>query len=553
MAPPKPPRAKERQQHNPQIQDSPSHQQKAAPLPPPRVRDNIPTAKIQKPEILEHPSTHIKTAPPKPPRAKDRIQHKTTVQVAPFPQQKAAPPLPPRARDKTPTDAKIQKPETLERPCTHIKTAPPKPPRAKERLQNKPTVQEGEHLSATLTAQTSTRMREKAQTSIKTQNPETPTPSVRPKTSQHRKVRQQSSSSSQVSGIYAVPRSSKPHRIGERKQSDTVVQKTASSQKTSINTMEKELLLGAYREEIRFLCGKVYDNRLILEQRIEEIKENPSMGEQLLWDITENPLSISKLAGKKVLGIKNHARKQAEETLPTLCETINGFLHTSKYAKENILQSPHGEQRQHQQAQQEEALTQHTQNPLNLEKKIEPLSNQEIARRVQQDPSIQYGQREVQYWCQIVYNDPFILQYRMEDMHKIPELGEELIFQIEKDPTSFAPLSGRKTLGVKNGARKAAEENLPTLCTAIKDYADTINQLKETIVQNHQIEQQQRHQPLTDLDKKLQKQQSLSEPPKLPERSTPKQKQELAEASQQEERSPPRGRRSEISKTMALS
>ncbi|UNF53233.1 BID domain-containing T4SS effector [Bartonella krasnovii] len=57
----------------------------------------------------------------------------------------------------------------------------------------------------------------------------------------------------------------------------------------------------AYHEEIRFLCEKVYGNRLILEQRIEEVRENPSMGEQLLWDVTEKPQSISKLAGRKVL------------------------------------------------------------------------------------------------------------------------------------------------------------------------------------------------------------------------------------------------------------
>ncbi|UNF41457.1 BID domain-containing T4SS effector [Bartonella krasnovii] len=75
-----------------------------------------------------------------------------------------------------------------------------------------------------------------------------------------------------------------------------------------------------------------------------------------------------------------------------------------------------------------------------------------MARRVQQDPSVQYGQREVQYWCKMVYNDPFILQYRMEDMQKIPDMGEELVFQIKKI-RPFAPLAGRKTLGIKRSAQ----------------------------------------------------------------------------------------------------
>ncbi|WP_273789438.1 BID domain-containing T4SS effector [Bartonella sp. ML70XJBT] len=538
---------------------------KVAPPPPPRVREKTPTeAKIQKPETQETPPLQAKIAPPKPPRAKERQQQSPQVD-APSPPQNVPPPPPPRVREKTPTEAKIQKPETQENPTTQIKTPPQRPPRAKDKIQHKTTVQKEENPYATPRAQTPPRMRENAQTSTKNQNPETPIPSVRPKTAQHRTVRQQSSSSSQDSEIYAVPRSSKAHQIRDRKQSDTVVQKTGSpqtaseppkppqEQKTSFNTMEKEFLLMAYHEEIRFLCEKVYGDRLILEQRIEEIRENPSMGEQLLWDVRENPQSISKLAGRKVLGIKSHTRKEAEETLPNLSEAINGFVYTSKYIQENISQNPHTKQRQHQHAQQAEAITQHTPNPLNSEKKIEPLSNQEIARRVQQDPSVQYGQREVQYWSQIVYNDPFILQYSMEDMQKIPDMGEELVFQIEKDATFFAPLAGRKTLGIKNAARKAAEENLPTLCTAIQDYADTIKQLRETIVQNHQTKQQQRHQPLTDLDKKLQKQQSLSEPQKLPERSTTKRRQEVTETSRQEEHPPIRPRRGETSKAMALS
>ncbi|WP_254474610.1 BID domain-containing T4SS effector [Bartonella sp. B1098] len=592
------------------------------PPPPPRGRDKTPIdTKIQKPETLERPSAPIKTAPQRPPRAKDRQQNAQTApesaplyarlpsqmpsrmrentqtstknQEIPPLQTKMAPPKPPRVKDKTPTGAKIQNPEILERPSAPIKIAPQRPPRAKDRIQHKATIQESPPLYARLPSQTPSRMRENTQTSTKKQempplqtkmappkpprvkdktptgakiqNPEPLAQSVRPKTLQHRTVRQQSSSSSQDSEIYAVPRSRKSHRRGDRQKSDAVVQKTGSQQtaseppkpsqkqKASINTMEKELLLIAYQEEIRFLCEKVYGDRLILEPRIEKIKENPAMGEQLLWDMQKKPLSISNLAGKKVLGIKNGARKQAEETLPNLCEAINGFVYTSKYIQENISQSPHREQRQQQHAQQEEAITQHTQSRLNSEKKIQPLSNQEIARRVQQDPLVQYGQREVQYWCQIVYKNPFILQYQMEDMHKIPDMGEELVFQIKKDSTFFAPLAGRKVLGIKNGARKAAEENLPTLCTAIKDYADTIKQLRETIVQHHQTEQQQHHQPLTDLDKKLQKQQNLSQPPQLPERSTTRRLQELSETSRQEEKPPIQPRRSEASKAMAMS
>ncbi|WP_375665048.1 BID domain-containing T4SS effector [Bartonella sp. CL162QHHD] len=572
VAPPPPPRMRANTQTSTmpssakipstKTQEIPPLQTKVAPPKPPRTKENLqPSSQIQ-----ERSSPHTKTPPQRPPRAKDREQNKTTAQERELLYATPTSQTPPRMREKAQTGTKIPSSQIQENSSPHTKAAPQRPPRAKDREQNKTTVQERELLYATPTSQTSPRMRDRVQNGTKIQNPETYDPSVRPKTPSHMKVRQQSSSSSQDSGTYAVPPSRKPHRMGNRKQSDTIVPKPASphtaieqpkpshGQKSSINTMERELLLVAYQEEIRFLCEKVYGNRLILEERIEAIKENPNMGEQLLWDITEQPKSISKLAGRKVLGIKNNARKQAEETLPTLCAAINGYMYTSKYTKsENISQGSHTEQQHQRQAQEKDPINQHLQNSLNSEKKIKPLSNQEIARRVQQDPSVQYGQREIQYWCQIVYDDPFILQYRMEDMHKIPEMGEELVFQIKKDSTSFAPLAGRKTLGIKNGARKAAEENIPTLCTAIKDYADTIKQLRETIVQNHQAEQQKRYQPPTDLDKKLQKQQSLSQPLKLPERSTAKRHKEVTETSRQEDQPQVRPRRAETSKAMALS
>ncbi|WP_375671333.1 BID domain-containing T4SS effector [Bartonella sp. SD1336NMGDW] len=550
-----------------------SHHPKVAPPPPPRMKNPVQTSTIppstknqETPPPQKNSSPHTKAAPQRPPRAKDRQQNKPTVQESPSLQTKVAPPLPPRMREKTQTGTTIPSSKIQENSSPHTKAAPQRPPRAKDRQQNKPAVQESPSLQTKVAPPPPPRMRDRVQNGAKIENPETLYPSVRAKTPSHMKVRQQSSSSSQDSGTYAVPPSRKPHRMENRKQSDAVIPKPASphtaieqpkpshGQKKSINTMERELLLIAYQEEIRFFCEKVYGNKLILEERIEAIKENPDMGEQLLWDITERPKSISKLAGRKVLGIKNHARKQAEETLPTLCAAINGYVYTSKYTKsENISHASQTEQQHQRQTQEEEPINQHLQNPLNSEKKIEPLSNQEIARRVQQDPSVRYGQREIEYWCEIVYNDPFILQYRIEDMQKIPEIGEELVFQIENPSRSFAPLAGKQVLGIKNGARKAAEENLSTLCTVIKDYAETVKQLREAIVQNHQEEQQKRHQPLNDPDKKLQKQQNLSQPPKLPERSTAKQHQEVAETSRQEDQLHVRPHRAETSKAIALS
>ncbi|WP_245407093.1 BID domain-containing T4SS effector, partial [Bartonella tribocorum] len=177
----------------------------------------------------------------------------------------------------------------------------------------------------------------------------------------------------------------KPETIAPSVRSKTPSEQSGSSNepKTSINPMEKRILLEAHQEGIRFLCNKVFGDRLILEQSIQKIKENPDVGEQLLWDLTKNPQSISELAGRKVLGIKNRARKEAEEALEPLNSAIEDFVFTVKYTQENISQSSQIKQRQHQQAQQE--------------KTIQPLSNHEIARKVQQDPSVKQSKREIQF------------------------------------------------------------------------------------------------------------------------------------------------------------
>ncbi|PIT67773.1 hypothetical protein CEV08_09340, partial [Bartonella tribocorum] len=109
--------------------------------------------------------------------------------------------------------------ENPEDPSTHTKKAPSKPPRAKDREQNTSTTQERKNLYETSTTQTSLHMKDAEQTSIEVPKPETIAPSVRSKTP------------SEQSGSSNEP-------------------------KTSINPMEKRILLEAHQEGIRFLCNK---------------------------------------------------------------------------------------------------------------------------------------------------------------------------------------------------------------------------------------------------------------------------------------------------------
>ncbi|MDM9995042.1 T4SS effector BepG [Bartonella henselae] len=160
------------------------------------------------------------------------------------------------------------------------------------------------------------------------------------------------------------------------------------------------------------------------------------------------------------------------------------------------------------------------------------LSNEEIFNRVQRDPLVQSCEEEIQYWCKIVFGNAYVLQYRIEDMQKIPEIGEELSWQISENPHFFHKLAGSQTLGIKNSARKEAEAGISSLCNAIETYADTVKQVRKSIVQAHQA-QQNRQELSSEPSQDLQKQQSLSKPPKLPEHSPEDRHQESTESSMQ--------------------
>ncbi|WP_208436891.1 BID domain-containing T4SS effector, partial [Bartonella tribocorum] len=282
-------------------------------------------------------------------------------------------------------------------------------------------------------------------------------------------------------------------------QNHQIEQQQRSYHKQTLFPVAREILNGLHQDKIRSLCGKIFGDRLILEQSIQKIKENPNVGEQLLWNLTENPLSISELAGENVLGTKDRARKEAEEHLPALCTAIKDYV-------DNVNKMLHG-----------------------------------------------LHQDKIRFLCHNVFGDRFILDQSLQKIKDNPEVGEQLLWDLTKKPLSISELADETVLGTKNRARKEAEEHLPALCTAIRDYADKVKQLRDTIVQNYQTEQQQRHQPLTDLDRKLQKQQSLWQSPKIPEQSTKNHHREISETSKQEEQLLTRSHRAKTSKAMALS
>ncbi|BBL53781.1 hypothetical protein MF1_10390 [Bartonella quintana] len=425
---------------------------------PPRMKEKL--AKMEQ----DRETADAMAAPPKPPRMKKKLAQME--QAREIGDAMAAPPKPPRMKEKL---AQMEQ----AREIGDAMAAPPKPPRMKEKLAQMEQAREiGDAMAA-------------------------------PPKPPRMKARGQSSIAAESETLYATAAPQKPLHV----------------RKTLVNTMEQKLLIDAYQEEIRYWCGMVYGDRLILDERMEEVQKNPALGEQLSREVAENPQSIAQFAGKKMLGLKTKARKEAEENFSSLCATLEGYVYTVKYSQETTMRVTHAEQSHHEEPTLRGQRAENLRKPLHPEKEMAPLSNKEIANRIQRDPSVQYAQAEVCYWCKIAYGDPSILQERIEEIQKSPSMGEELSWQVANHPTFFHKLAGRQMLGIKNQTRKKAEEGLSTLCSAIENYADIVKQVRDNIVQTHQAQQNCQEQSV-ELAQDLQKQQALSKRHKLPEYST---------------------------------
>ncbi|WP_375675203.1 BID domain-containing T4SS effector [Bartonella sp. CL100XZDX] len=82
--------------------------------------------------------------------------------------------------------------------------------------------------------------------------------------------------------------------------------------------------------EIQERCKVVYGNEHALNQQLAKVLDDPREGENVLWDLTENPQSAGKLAGHKILGVKSPSRREAEEEFTHLCSALERHVKTAQ-------------------------------------------------------------------------------------------------------------------------------------------------------------------------------------------------------------------------------
>lgn len=92
----------------------------------------------------------------------------------------------------------------------------------------------------------------------------------------------------------------------------------------------------AFREEVTFWCKTVFGKSNFLKRKMEDILENPSLGEKLSRDIIKNPRSVHRLAGYNFCGFKTKARIKAERSVVWLCGAIDAYTYVVKQLKERL-------------------------------------------------------------------------------------------------------------------------------------------------------------------------------------------------------------------------
>ncbi|WP_375667957.1 MULTISPECIES: BID domain-containing T4SS effector [unclassified Bartonella] len=100
----------------------------------------------------------------------------------------------------------------------------------------------------------------------------------------------------------------------------------------------------ACRKEIKNLSKLVYGKIHALNTKIDILTADPSLGNQFADEILQNPQSISKLAGRKILDMKSPNRRLAEQTAPQLSQALKNYATITQQTKEEILEQHQREQ-----------------------------------------------------------------------------------------------------------------------------------------------------------------------------------------------------------------
>ncbi|MGF7158048.1 BID domain-containing T4SS effector [Bartonella heixiaziensis] len=127
--------------------------------------------------------------------------------------------------------------------------------------------------------------------------------------------------------------------------------------------------------------------------------------------------------------------------------------------------------------------------PLIPKETLAPLSHEELFVRVANNPLVEASRKKVEHLSKIVYGNAQILSTKMDMVNADPSFGKVFADHIAQNPQSIFKLAGVKMLCMKSSERKHAEEHILSLCETLKNYATTVHQVKDEVLEQHQKEQ----------------------------------------------------------------
>ncbi|CAK02017.1 BID domain-containing T4SS effector [Bartonella tribocorum] len=100
-------------------------------------------------------------------------------------------------------------------------------------------------------------------------------------------------------------------------------------------------------EEVQKWCEIVYGNRHALNVQLAKVLDDPKNGENILWELAENPEGSARLAGRTVFGIKSPDRRTAEDGFNPLFSAFEKHVHvTQKLHKQFTREQERGQEQE---------------------------------------------------------------------------------------------------------------------------------------------------------------------------------------------------------------
>ncbi|UTO28078.1 BID domain-containing T4SS effector [Bartonella harrusi] len=353
---------------------------------------------------------------------------------------------------------------------------------------------------------------------------------------QHATSLQRNNTSSQERGsLFATATLQRPTRV--------------LSEEQIMKLLPHSQLVKTYHEKIEGLCQIAYGKKDVLQERMEEIQKNPTIGEGLPWQTATHLQSISKLSGINFLGIRNKARRNAEESLSALCNALDCYREAVIYAKEDLTITPDTILMHYEQSMGREALAEILQNPDHLERTQQALSNAEISTMIQKNPAVKRHHAQIQYWSEVVFGNANLFTEKIEEIFHNPAITEEFTWQLAAFPQSLHRYSGINMCGFKNTTRRHAEAGLSHLIDAVDNFANAVHLQKEQLTAAHQKQLE----PSSQQAKNLQRHRDLEKPSRIPEYLSSSSNYEISGTSNTHEKRPDvRHQKIACSKAMAL-